>query len=307
MEVIHLVHISDLHLSLRYRWLRSSPLHMPCLEELARLVHKNATEDHLDGLLVTGDIADSGDVEDLALSKKTMFPDGYMNEPWLGSHGLPSFNILRKPIAFLPGNHDKYKDFFYAPGSTKFDNYFSNYWKGGSTGISSWLIPNNDDAKLKVVCVDFSLKKWHDVLPNQWIGCGKVYRDRLRALTRETKKAQDAGLPVIWALHFAPDTDSSIRYGNINPLLKLYNSRDLIAEAQVLNIFHLFCGHIHYAKPYKVGRNHRVCVYASGTCTNLKDKPSINFIKIFISNNQVVKVLFKVHEWNDITNNYEKK
>lgn len=299
MHIIRLLHLSDLHLSLKRRRFRPSYCDPDCLEEVARIANKNAALDRIDGVIVSGDIADSGRTSDLAIAKDFLFPQELKGFQWITSKLKPSLNVYNKPIIFLPGNHDRFGFFDLVPGSKEFDKFFSGHWKGNDRGISFWCLPDDKNPQLMIICADFTIKSLRDCI--FWIGQGKVYDDQLRELLNFTKKAKDK-TPVIWVLHFAPDK----QVGQENPVpfkLKLNDSRILVKKAEVFDIKYIFCGHIHKGTNYNAGISKKVMIHCAGssTCPELNENPSINLIEIKIEGKNIDRVRVYPFEWNGET------
>src|SRR5262245_15044821 len=74
------------------------------LDAFAAWIHANAAG--FDVLLVSGDLASTGYAADLQAA------DEYLHSPaargYLNAKGKPTLQTTRKPIVFLPGNHDRF-------------------------------------------------------------------------------------------------------------------------------------------------------------------------------------------------------
>jgi 3',5'-cyclic AMP phosphodiesterase CpdA len=108
------------------------------LQRFTDFVYQQVARGSLDAVILTGDIATTGDPEELekALEFFEAPPDyrlgtqTFEQEPTLA--GVPI------PIFLLPGNHDRYRTgpgyapggVGYGPGGQQFDRIFERYWHG---------------------------------------------------------------------------------------------------------------------------------------------------------------------------------
>ncbi len=224
-----------------------------------------------DAILLTGDMATTGDIADLQESHK--FVD---EQPYIGTYLTPSgkptiaFANPYHLINLLPGNHDRYRSgiSLYLPGATVFDSVFCPgagigrpYWCE-KQGFAFFGGPKAGKATILIWTIDFSLPsadrgKRHYGLPG-WLGQGRVSRKILygpngtaAALTPASLVGQtlswrqhaiEQGLTpvVIWAMHFDPfSTDG---------LLQLLDSDLLIEATGQASVSAILCGHTHESK-----------------------------------------------------------
>lgn len=86
----------------------------------------------------------------------------------------------------------------------------------------------------------------------------------LSKLDKETKKAQKKTKHVIWCLHFAPEIEYEPDQ-DISEKLILINGNELVRQAQLNKIKHIFCGHTHKDLEYSPKSGKGVKIYCNGT------------------------------------------
>ena len=79
-------------------------------------------------LLVSGDIACVGLLEDLRAGLDYLISPAVPGVPYLNNQFKPTLSELKVPIFLLPGNHDRYRDHFGKAGGELFDQVFSVHW-----------------------------------------------------------------------------------------------------------------------------------------------------------------------------------
>jgi len=226
-----------------------------------------------DFLLLTGDMATTGDQGDLRAARQVVDAD-----PILGTHLTPA-NPPAPTLAFvhpstthlrlLPGNHDRYDPWYrgYTPGATDFDIVFRTtavqrgYWDIGQ-GWDRVGGRVRQGMALRVWAIDFTLRPWdygkrNYLLPG-WLGQGRVLADVLYgnpggpgkpapgSLVDEAQRwakamrAKELTPVAVWAIHFDP-------FGS-NPLLELLDSGLLAEATREANVVAVLCGHTHETK-----------------------------------------------------------
>lgn len=238
------------------------------LLRLVDFIHKQVAKRGLDAVLLTGDIATTGDIDDLnkALDFIQAAPDPRLLS--LTSEKEPTLGNLRIPIWLLPGNHDRYKvgprykmsGLIYAPGGKDFDVVFEDYWQGpvmsfssSDYGVEYYAPIIRDRLAVVVVGVDFNLLATDNCdRPYGWLAQGKVYDKILDKLEAETfdrvRNCHAQGLThvcVIWAMHFPP------HYPRISPFLKLLDSEFLTLRANACGVKAILAGHTHDPVRYR--------------------------------------------------------
>lgn len=282
MHILHLLHISDLHIT-------NNPVVMNFRERRFNALSEavEAYRKHVDGYLITGDIADNTiSINDLFYAKSLLFsnPVTPQRNPYVSLYPL---NFDDKPVILLPGNHDRYQFPGMKPGSTVFDEVFRKQWRSVGEGVAFHLFPHKDAPLLMIVCIDFSLKHWSDSPVRMfYMGQGKAYPERLKKLKEVTDMY--GNLPVVWAMHFAPSIDTKI----IPEHLELSQSQNLIDAANDKKIKHILCGHYHKLIDYAPEIKKQVTVYCSGSATDPEPgaRPSIQVIRIIIKNNAIKRL-----------------
>lgn len=192
MHTFRILHLSDLHLArtvniVAFRdTLQKGVTRDLCLalwqstcapdvaERISRFVFRRAAE--LDLVIVTGDIATTGLNDDLR--EAVRFIDGEAGSVTGGAVEGP-FPTLSGPgirLRLLPGNHDRFQDFFCTPGGRAFDVAFEKYWRV-SQGVQTQIVLSSLDGRdsLAVVSADCSLASTCDALPP---GVGHFAKER---------------------------------------------------------------------------------------------------------------------------------
>jgi hypothetical protein len=237
----------------------SHDLHLA--EALAQFAFLN--QDGLDAILISGDLATTGAVQDLtlALNFLTATPnEGDYRTP----EGFPTLAAAGKPIVVVPGNHDRFGPLWqlYRGGNTQFDSVFGDYW-GAEQGAQLLWTGQRDGASLALIGADFCVAAGDEAGgPPVFghLGRGHVsaaVTDRLVELTQEVRQ-QGRGDVVLWAIHFEPEAAEST--------LTLFDPEDLLSAAvAAAQPAAILCGHTHLAsndKPFAGTR-----VFVSGTTT----------------------------------------
>jgi len=293
MQQLRLLHLSDLHLSKHYLSFKPFVYDRYVLEAVAKLAY--FYRDNIDAIIISGDIADSGSIQDLTFAKDFIDSSPASPVPWTNSVGKPTLQSCNKPIFLMPGNHDRYK----APltpirGAVNFGQIFSDYWENEINEYKYTRIcflPTIQDPLLAFIFIDFSLEKFSDGTIHTggpW-GQGKVYQNRLSELIDNTTKLINSENPiaVIWVIHFAPEYE---KYFPLRENLRLINSSLLIQKAHQIGIKHIFCGHVHQRRYYEAGPNQTVKIYCSGTSTILSGPPFLHYRVIQIDNSLVSSI-----------------
>ncbi|MEW6378341.1 MAG: metallophosphoesterase [bacterium] len=286
MSTLRVLHISDLHLAGTYRaWYealhkntKSLSVHnIDALNALTEIIYN--WRDHLDAILITGDIAVTGLKSDLQCAQE-----------FLESPPLKAFD---KPIILVPGNHDRYRNILGFPGN-RFYSYLISYWNAGEGGVQCSLLPNENTPMLAIICCDFSLNNTSDsnTLRGIW-GQGRVYKERLQNLVQHTKNTLKLypSCAVIWMVHFAPKLEDYFSSLKFKKHLKLINSEKLIEQAEKAGVRYIFCGHTHLSKEYQIIES-SVWVICAGTstCTGQDEDTKIHLREIHIESGKVIKI-----------------
>lgn len=299
MPTVRLLHLSDLHLAARKKRLRSSRFDPAVLEELARCAY--FLRDHYDAFLVSGDLGDSGEMDDLERAFDFLYANAQpSNTPWLSARQKPTLQAAGKPIFLLPGNHDRYQSWPGGdPAGGNFDTIFSRDWLGGLGGVQGIPLPDKDEPFIWILFADFTLARKEDAarLEGKW-GQGYVYDSRLESLVSRTKAAQAKNAAVVWALHFAPEFED---HYPLKESLRLLSANSLMRDAQALNVRHIFCGHTHQRKLYPERPPHDVRVHCAGTacCRARNEDTSFHVVEIDVVAGHVSEVREKDLTWTE--------
>ena len=305
MTCVSILHASDLHIAehdkrispvdeltpgnLRYalkKWAWASSWDSDVFQAFADLALELAEDGEIDGVILTGDIATTGAIEDLSRAHDVLYGRWRSSELTVGLNRLPTLGALREfdvPLLILPGNHDGYskrlkrKRPWYSVGDDTFDFVFSREWVGP---VMKYAPLGAGDVIVQVIGIDCRLrsrrdKEGHEIFSA--MGQGRVYDDRLELLEEVTSEVlnEHTGwrkLAVVWAVHFPPCYPGGWKK------LKLVGGEKLIAAARRHGIAAVLSGHTHEQVKY----NHpdMGCeVYCCGTTTQ-RWAPSGNYCQI---------------------------
>lgn len=235
---------------------------------------------NLDAIVITGDLATTGEEGDLILARQYL--EGKVPEDWNPLGGLPSLVSRACPVVTLPGNHDRYDGKALLPMSRRFEGIFGDAWDlGNGTVVSSpsygdrvRLLPlAKSDGALVICMADLSLDGAHAGEGGfGWIGQGRVTDTVVDAMTRATQNAvEDAGIDglptaAIWAVHFPP------LYPGVDPSLRLLDESILVEAAHRARVSAILAGHTHEALTYELAPSQgegNVPVYCCGSSTGV--------------------------------------
>ncbi len=211
----------------------------------------------IDLLLVLGDLATTGQDEDLSVARD-IFLERIVKEHLTASLE-PRFGGLGFPLCVVPGNHDRYQDDFATPGGQRFDEVFRDVYKPIS-GVQSVRL-TSEEVSICIVTADFCFsEESKPALWKRW-GRGAVDGKVLSELDRQTRvwQKENPGKPVIWALHFSPAD-------GVSSSLVLEEREQVVHLAQVLGVKHIFCGHTHLRKREIGSHPH---IYCSGSVSSI--------------------------------------
>lgn len=269
MAAARLFHLSDLHLALRPRQVDpltlASPSHGPlpsgwslawqssyhpgALLSAIDHVH-NATP--ADAVVVTGDIATSGTIEDLVIGAAVLqqppvkgFYANHPGAPRLVPAGSVLPTLQRQPVLWIPGNHDRYQaagGVPWAPGSTLFDS--KPGWKvcGGVNGPRV-TGPHFFGAQRQLVIlgIDATLGSMSEASPPLgFLAEGVVRAADLDELTSVTP-APSPGKFILWLVHWPPEYPPHLA----KPFHELKNEATLLQAAQAAGVDLILSGHTH--------------------------------------------------------------
>lgn len=326
MRTFRLLHLSDFHVGATPRvlgfphWGQAglyplAPLYpLSCSSydpEVAEAVARFAylQRDRFDFLLVTGDLATTGKEADLRLafdlvhgppSTAPLPSQPYLWAPWLSETGFPTLGAAGRPVALLPGNHDRFRGIFKRARGTQFDATFSLFWRPDP--VQTLIVLDKDEERLAVIAADFCLAANSDADKTvggrfAYLGQGRAYRDRIAALEQETTDQRRKWAPVatLWAVHFPP------AFEGLRPDLCLLDDGRLTAAAHRAGIEHLFCGHTHEPRQYRAAGLPPLTIYCAGTAMQHHAPPpftnSVHLTEIDVEKGSVVGVRWGTHFW----------
>lgn len=216
----------------------------------------------LDAILVTGDLATTGEQADLRIAADYFGGKSFL---WwqAGEGSVPSLLGQDTVLVTLPGNHDRYDGLYKQPISRQYEQTIGSYWDfDQQTADSHWLpteetgrvrftILDKEEARLAIVCADFSLDTAHaGEVQEGHFGQGRVAPLILQELITTTKQlkeeADELGLQsaVIWAVHFPPKSPLN------DETLALIDEDQLVDAANACGVLLVLAGHTHETRAY---------------------------------------------------------
>lgn len=329
MTVFHIAHLSDLHFgvsprrgNMASRGLRSKlaavlaghgvlpPTHDPdCAEMLAAELYQRAnrldlSDDELDLLIVSGDLATTGLQDDLAAAHRFLesSPDvAFYRNPGPGetpySADLATLEGIATHQFYVPGNHDRYMNNHFVPGSTLFDTVFSARLGTMKNGVQSILLtkagnPGHGNSaqpeRLAIIGADGCLRDSNDAsTPTQLFmkGQGRLYPDTLQELIDRTNLARQAAVDVtvVWVVHFPP-------HDHVPLLFRMRDFEALESESALLGVKVILSGHTHSNRIYPAFRGCEVWNCGSSAQYLEKRGNWFNMLDIEITNNSLVGI-----------------
>lgn len=184
---------------------------------------------------------------------------------------------IRRNIAVMPGNHDRFQDQKCKSNGTVFNDCFAKEWGNAATRVKVYTAKDTTTGKvLRMVAGDFCLQDDNEAFPPGYPFCcgqGTVNPAVLEEMSSRTKKIReefkDDG--IIWLSHFPPYSDLA----GFFPALQLNGHLDLVNEARSNNVDLILSGHIHDNKD-RVENGVRVLTVGS-SCSFME--PSGNWIR----------------------------
>jgi hypothetical protein len=221
MPTFRLLQASDFHISaMPYICLLGhSATHA---QVLARYLAGNSRR--FDAVFVTGDLSQSGMKKDLTASHNFIFspvgisPNGAKRK-FLTQSGAVTLGGVNRPLAIMPGNHDRYRRFSYGtPGGVYFDTTFKSQWPSGKGGVEALRLKLDSDYSICFLAADFTLERVNDADPlgmfrsrrTAAMGQGRVHPHVLKRLvdaTRTERSRDSTHCVVIWLVHFPPSSE----------------------------------------------------------------------------------------------------
>ena len=235
----------------------------------------------LDGVILTGDLATSGEREDIEKVALLLTADFNPRFPYKASEGgyrEATLSALEIPIIVLPGNHDRYMEtkrkrngvpIFFEPASPNFDRFVRDYRpikQPIHKTVLSTAITKSSNLNVAVLCADFTLQdiEHHEGMLG-WLAQGMAYEGIRKILIEETKsvisqKAADDTVCILWAIHFPP------YFPGIKKHSQLLGEEFLMKDANELGVRAILAGHTHQQLQYQTPGMNSQC-FCCGTTT----------------------------------------
>lgn len=324
MDEFILLHLSDLHINREFPVLRESPSEPSIFEEVVNFVNRPKYNDKIDAILISGDLANSGNIIDDLLGAANFVHNSVVDTRKYARNSA-SLSQTGLPVFIVPGNHDRFNSDAYTclPGNHAFDLFFPNHWDEGDYFKVNHLY-SSASPRLSIISADFTLvlDDKIEIVPGGHYGQGLVCRDRLDRLIDLTIRERDNNPDscIIWLIHFAPLTQSAFDGKILNRFdkflanhigarprlqpffLKLVREERLIKAAKLHQIGLICCGHTHINKTYQLPNTNKtkvVCASASTVHEPEEDMPAkIHLRKIISYKNKKVDVSHIDFVWN---------
>jgi len=196
----------------------------------------------VDSFIVTGDIATTGSVEDLAKAKQ-FFSNGILHDSILpGLDVVSDTAVSKRPIVLLPGNHDRYSRHIRTPSSTSFETVFGTEWndlpinKAGTTSnartygdrVRVFPLARKQGDILAIVAIDCTFRTIGQAKMRklEWLGQGLVDNRIIEQValattrTRQLAVMQGRKCAVLWAIHYCPFSSGALELKSLDRLIK---------------------------------------------------------------------------------------
>jgi len=267
--------------------------------------------DPTDLLIFTGDIANTGDEQDLDAAADFLMGRRFGQFPNMED---TSIEKIRVPFMLMPGNHDRFDGLLNKPGSTNFEDKFGSRWdfrtnashfskRPGAAIVGDMVraisIHKNNDVRLVVICADFSLRYSSEAHFPEFMGQGEINKIRLDALIDATKltRNKDEDAVIVWGIHFPP------MFKNVPPSLRLIDEDRLVEAAIENDIGLILSGHTHEKDGYWIDVNEQVKVICGGSASSYGSEHGnhINEISFFAENAKIDQdtIQCRVHSYDD--------
>jgi DNA repair exonuclease SbcCD nuclease subunit len=196
----------------------------------ALVAHVVNADPPFDAILVTGDVATSGDQRDLRAAKDF----------------LDRLVATKTPVLVIPGNHDRYSNSALLwPGGRTFDGVIRSS-QGGPLKILHEraavldVFEDTTGQRLAMVGADFTLPETSMIRGRGlWLGHGLASEEVVQRLDHVTRAVRDEvpGVAVAWIIHFPPHVSGRG--------LDLHEKDRLLAAIETLQPSFVVMGHTH--------------------------------------------------------------
>lgn len=211
---------------------------------LAKFLAFNLKDHHV--IFASGDVATTGFNFDLKAAFDYINAAPTLKSLYKSVTGLPTLGVRRK-IAVMPGNHDRFQDTLCTPNGSYFDQQFNQQWGSPLDRVKVFTLHDRQSGdRLHLIAADFCLTNAGQSSPPGWPACcgqGFVHTNVLRRLVTRTLavREQEPNSGIVWASHFPPTKTTAGLFANAD--LKGY--KDLLREAKSCNVSYILSGHIH--------------------------------------------------------------
>lgn len=237
-----------------------------------------AVSGFIDAVVLTGDLATTGEEDDIKLVKAFLEAPANEDYPHTSGPGRDAtLSALEVPVLYLPGNHDRLElvdeaawtiaglkkvPMFFKPGGKHFDTHLSDV---GVNDFRSFPVqrapviksplPDGRTLSVYLFLADFTLRDFndHDDWGGGWIGQGRAYDDVCDQLADQTIKLRNS-LPAdeipafIWAGHFPP------KFPGVSDSLRFVQDFVFLNAAKRAQVDAVLTGHTHrqliYRRPW---------------------------------------------------------
>jgi hypothetical protein len=243
---------------------------------------------NLDALIITGDLATTGEHVDLDLAKN------YFHGSFPGGWNFPAIDLptllghAENLVLTLPGNHDRYEGITLGPYSRKFEEYFGKNWdfdRGHAFAFPSTSLRvrasllKKEKAFFGICLADFSLvSRSSGSGLSGYAGQGKAIDCVVQELAAATEALELAAhtsggdFGCIWAMHFPPN------FPAVSPSLELLAPEKIIEAAQRCGVKFVIAGHTHEALMYATSKTaDAITVICGGASAGISDHENYSF------------------------------
>lgn len=239
-----------------------------------------------DAIVVTGDLAATGDRGDLTAARR--FFEERPATYWESDSGFPCIGQTSPIAVVLPGNHDRYDGALAFPGGREFEDVFAAKWQptGASNCVTLRSLPSPEDGDLLIASLDCSLREVGDGSPPRlygYIGTGRVYADVVEDLIVQVAEARQVSnvCGVVVALHFPPS------YPSVDSKLKLHNEGPLLEALEALGVSAVLAGHTHKQASYLLDSGVLVNCVGSATQADRESRYHFAVCSLDVDNGRV--------------------
>jgi 3',5'-cyclic AMP phosphodiesterase CpdA len=222
----------------------------------------------IDAVILTGDLATTGNLNDIQKVKRFLTADFNPKYPYISRRQEATLSALKIPVWYFPGNHDRFVPTrewvwinklpfpkFFDPGGLEFDKELSNFSLEPAQVLGEILPYGATTSSLRIIVLaaDFNLRRFGDHEGFYgWLAQGKVYDDILKSLIQKTEEevsrhsvSSRAGLCPLWAVHFPP------AFPHINKASRLIWEEKLLEGAKRCGVKAILAGHTHEQVQYR--------------------------------------------------------